>query len=149
MLFRSFPVNRSERVLVQEGAGWRLVHEAARQPFCVLVAGEGWAGELRAAEAVALIDGVRRLVAQREALASLLMPEEALCLELEVDLEPGSLWLELDGGPRGWSLRFVLSPADGSRGLEGSWPTAAATPLIAALDQLALNLAPASGGLSS
>ena len=117
-----------------------MVHEATRQPFCVLMAGEGWAGELRAAEAVALIDGVRRLVAQREALAGLLMPEEALCLELEVDLDPGSLWLELDGGARGWSLRFVLSPADGSRGLEGSWPAAAATPLIAALEQLALKI---------
>jgi hypothetical protein len=127
-------------MLVQEGKGWRLVHEATRQPFSVLIAGEGWAAELRAREALALSDGVRRLCQQRASLTSALMPEEALCLELELDLAPGSLWLELDGDPQGWSLRFVLTPEDGSRGLEGLWPEPAATALIAALEQLAMNL---------
>ncbi|MEB3167331.1 MAG: DUF1818 family protein [Cyanobium sp.] len=125
---------------VQEGKGWRLAHQAARQPFCVLIAGEGWAGELQLAEAQALISGARRLHQQREALSAVLMPEESLCLEIELDLAPGSLWLELDGGPRGWSLRFVLTPADGSRALEGAWPAPAATPLMAALEQLAPSL---------
>ena len=125
---------------VQEGKGWRLVHEASRQPFSVLIAGEGWAAELKPAEALALIAGVRQICEQRLALESALMPEEALCLELELDLAPGSLWLELDGDPQGWSLRFVLTPADGSRGLEGLWPEPAATALIAALEQLAMNL---------
>lgn len=126
---------------IQEGKGWRLAHTATRQPFSVLIAGEGWAGELRCHEALALIDGVRRLGEQREALASALMPEEDLCLEIELDLAPGSLWLELDGGPRGWSLRFVLTPTDGTRALEGSWPSPVATPLMAALEQLAPSLA--------
>jgi Domain of unknown function (DUF1818) len=124
-------------VQVQEGKGWRLAHRPAGQPFCVLIGGEGWAGELRLAEAQALITGTRRLQQQREALLAVLMPEESLCLEIELDLEPGSLWLELDGGPRGWSLRFVLTPADGSRALEGAWPAPVATPLMAALEQLA------------
>ena len=125
---------------VQEGKGWRLVHEASRQPFSVLIAGEGWAAELKPAEALALIAGVRRICEQRLALESALMPEEALCLELELDLAPGSLWLELDGDRRGWNLRFVLSPADGSRGVEGCWPSPAASALIAALEQFAFNL---------
>ncbi|MFM7642022.1 MAG: DUF1818 family protein [Cyanobium sp.] len=125
---------------VQEGKGWRLVHEANRQPFSVLIAGEGWAAELKSGEARALIAGVRRLCQQRLELASTLMPGEKLCLELELDLMPGSLWLELDGDPRGWSLRFVLTPADGSRGLEGCWPAPAAAALIAAFEQLGCNL---------
>ncbi|MEB3361862.1 MAG: DUF1818 family protein [Synechococcaceae cyanobacterium] len=125
---------------VQEGKGWRLAHQATRRPFSVLIGGEGWAGELRPEEAQALIDGVRRLCQQREALASALMAEEALCLEIELDLAPGSLWMELDGDPQGWSLRFVLTPADGSRAFEGCWPAAAAMPLMAALEQLRLSL---------
>jgi hypothetical protein len=90
---------------VQEGKGWRLVHEATRQPFSVLIAGAGWAAELRPLEALALSDGVRRLCQQRAALTSALMPEEALCLELELDLVPGSLWLELDGDPQAEAWR--------------------------------------------
>lgn len=126
---------------VQEGKGWRLAHQATRRPFSVLIGGAGWAGELRPEEALALIEGVRRLTQQREALASALMPEEALCLEIERDLAPGSLWLELDGDPQGFSLRFVLTPADGSRAFEGCWPAEAAMPLMAALEQLRLCLA--------
>ena len=142
------PAERDRRMRVQEGQGWRLAHEASRQPFCVLIAGAGWAGELRSAEALALRDGVRRLEEQRQALANVLMPEEELCLEIELDLAPGSLWLELDGGPQGWGLRFVLTPADGSRAFEGSWPAPTATPLMAALEQLDLSLEAAASGNS-
>lgn len=125
---------------VQEGKGWRLAHQATRRPFSVLIGGEGWAAELRPEEALGLIAGVQRLCQHREALSSTLMPEEALGLEIELDLAPGSLWMELDGDPQGWSLRFVLTPADGSRAFEGCWPAAAAMPLMAALEQLQLNL---------
>lgn len=143
-----YPADRARPMQVQEGKGWRLAHEPSRQPFSVLIAGDGWAGELRSTEALALIDGVRRLGDQREALASVLMAEEQLCLEIELDLSPGSLWLELDGGPQGWTLRFVLTPADGSRALEGFWPAPAATALIGALEQLGLSLEGAASGIS-
>ncbi|MEB3321417.1 MAG: DUF1818 family protein [Synechococcaceae cyanobacterium] len=129
---------------LQEGEGGRLVVDAARLPFPVLVGGEGWASELTLPEARALCAGVARLEEQHRALAETLMPEEAITLELEVDLpaaaegpcppgEGGSLWLELEGDRQRWALRFVLTPGPGSRAVEGSWTPAASRSLAAVL----------------
>lgn len=128
---------------VQEGEGWRLVVDPARDPFSVLIGGEGWAAELTGGEARALGRGVSRLVRQHRELAPSLMAEEALALELEMDLGAdagpagpeagGVLWLGLEGDRDRWSLRFVLSPGPTGRALEGSWTATASLPLAAAL----------------
>jgi hypothetical protein len=123
---------------VQEGSGWRLVVDPDRQPFGVLVGGgdaEGgaWAAELTLAEALALRRGVGTLVEQHRALVSTLMDEEAIELAMELAYEGGELWLSLEGDRNRWCLRFVLTPAPGQRGVEGSWGGEASGALAAAL----------------
>lgn len=134
---------------VQEGEGWRLALDPDRQPFPVLVGGQGWAAELTLGEARALRSAVSRLRDQHQALEAVLMPGEQVSLELELELEgdgdpdrasaaPGSLWLGLDADGSRWSLRFVLSPGIDRRGLEGGWEEEASAALAAALALLAL-----------
>lgn len=126
---------------VHEGEGWRLVYDPARQPFVVLIgggspAGGGWAAELTAVEAGILRSGVGRLVAQHGDLVPGLMAEEAIELALELACGEGVLWLALEGDRHRWQLRFVLTPANGLRALEGSWDGLASGPLAAALAAL-------------
>ena len=116
---------------VQEGPGWRLCVDRSRSPYPVLIGGGDWAAELRAEEALALCRGASRLAAELAAMADRLMPEECVTLELET----GPLWLELEGQPRAWRLRFVLAPGPGARGVEGSWSEAASAAVVAALCQ--------------
>ncbi len=119
---------------VQEGEGWRLAVDPSRRPFPVLIGGSGWAAELSAVEARALARGVATLVDQHRQLGATLMAEEAIELELELALEPGSLWLALAGDRREWSLRFVLVTAGGQRGLEGGWSVEASAAIAASLE---------------
>jgi hypothetical protein len=119
-------------VILREGEGWRLAWDGSRQPFSVLIAGEGWAAELSELEASALRDAVADLVAQHQGLVDQLMEEEGIELELERD----PWWLAIEGDRRSWSLRVVLTPLVGQRALEGSWSHAAARPFTQALQQL-------------
>jgi hypothetical protein len=120
-------------VQVQEGEGWRLAVDPSRQPFPVLVGGSGWGVELTASEARALRLGVERLVQEHRGLEGMLLEEEAIELELELELEPGCLWLALEGDRRRWSLRFVLTPAPHQRAVEGAWLPPASEAMAAAL----------------
>ena len=119
-------------VVQREGEGWRLAWDASRQPFSVLIGGDGWAAELSLSEAEALRDGVSLLAAQHADLVDQLMAEEAISLELE--RQPW--WIGLDGDRDGWSLRVVLTPGPGQRAMEGSWSVAASRPFMASLQQL-------------
>jgi len=119
-------------VVQREGEGWRLAWDASRQPFSVLIGGDGWAAELSLSEAEALRDGLCLLAAQHADLVDQLMAEEAISLELE--RQPW--WIGLDGDRAGWSLRVVLTPGPGQRAMEGSWSVAASRPFMAALQQL-------------
>ena len=120
------------------GEGWRLRVDPNRQPFSALVGGADWAAELTLAELAWLQRGVATLVAQLEATAPLLMPEEDVKLEYAC----GGLWLQLSGQPQRWSLRFVLEsePAQqpSARGLEGAWSAQASQALAAVLQSLVL-----------
>ena len=116
----------------REGEGWRLAWDADRQPFSVLVAGDGWATELTASEAEALRDAVGDLLAQHAAVADQLMAEEAI--ELELEREPW--WLAIEGDRSRWSLRVMLSPQSGQRAVEAFWPPESALPFSQALQQL-------------
>lgn len=117
---------------VQEGPGWRLCLDLGRGSFPVLIGGDGWAIELQAEEARALADGCCKLANELAALADRLMPEEQLTLELE----RGPLWLELEGHPQAWRLRFVLTPGPAARGVEAGWSAAASQAVVAALCQV-------------
>jgi len=123
---------------VREGSGWRLVVDSDRQHFGVLIGGGdpatgAWAAELTLAEALALRRGVETLLEQHRALVDTLMAEEAIELAMELACEGGDLWLCLDGDRNHWCLRFVLTPAPGRRGVEGSWGGEASVALAAAL----------------
>ncbi len=119
---------------VQEGEGWRLAVDPSRQPFPVLIGGGDWAAELSALEGEALQRGVCRLVAQHRQLADALLAEEAIELEIELELGGGCLWIGLEGDREHWCLRFVLSPPVGQRGLEGGWSAGASAAIAAALE---------------
>ena len=119
---------------VQEGEGWRVAVDPSRRHFPMLIGGSGWAAELSAAEAEALARGVATLVGQHRQLVATLLAEEAIELELELALEPGSLWLALAGDRRRWSLRFVLAAAGGQRGVEGGWSDDASAAVAACLE---------------
>ncbi len=126
-------------MLEHEGEGWRLAWDAQRHPFPLLMGGEGWATELTASEGQALLKAIRELRAQHAALVDTLMEEEEIGLEFTGAVaaaagggEPGELWVALEGDRRAWSLRFVLQPAAGQRGMEGSWGVGAAEPLARA-----------------
>jgi hypothetical protein len=127
---------------VWEGSGWRLVVDSDRQPFGVLIGGGdaatgAWAAELTLAEALELRRGVETLLEQHRALVDTLMAEEAIELAMELACEGGVLWLCLDGDRNRWCLRFVLTPAPGRRGVEGSWGGEASVALAAALQTCA------------
>ena len=119
-------------MIQREGKGWRLAWDGSRQPFPVLMGGDGWAAELTQAEAEALRDAVADLVAQHQSLVDQLMAEEAIELELERD----PWWLAIEGDRSTWTLRVMLTPAAGQRALEGSWGVVAAAPFSQALQQL-------------
>ena len=119
-------------MIERDGEGWRLAWDGSRQPFSVLIGGEGWAAELSEPEAMALRDAVADLVAQHQGLVDQLMEEEAIELELERD----PWWLSIEGDRFRWSLRVMLTPAPGQRALECSWSAQAARPFTQALQQL-------------
>lgn len=116
--------------------------DPARHPFPVLIGGESWAAEFTWAEALELRGLAGELERQLAAIADQLMPEETIALELERDLGPGSLWMELEGDSQHWSLRFVLTPEQGRRGLEAGWGPDASAAICAALQGLALTAQP-------
>ncbi len=124
-------------VINLEGQGWRLAwrddpQSLERQPFSVLIGGQGWAAELTAAEAGALAAAVVDLVCEHQALVDQLLAEEAISLELE----RGPWWLALEGDRLQWSLKGILSPEAGQRSLEVSWSVEASPALWQALQQL-------------
>jgi hypothetical protein len=131
-------------VQIQEGDGWRLQVDPGRRPYSALLGGSDWAVELDAGELGALRRAIRTLLAQRDQLLAILMAEEELDLELDLSLpgmgreisSAGSLFVALSGSLEQWSLRFVLTPADGSRAAEGAWSAAASQALVAALESL-------------
>lgn len=119
-------------MLEREGPGWRLVWNAQRCPFPLLIGGEGWASELTAAEAQVLCRALEVVCGQHRALLGTLMEEEAITLEFTAPVPTsgsgaeGELWLSLEGDRQDWILRFVLQPASGQRGIEGCWGRGAA-----------------------
>lgn len=140
---------------IEEGGGWRLVVDPDRVPFPVLLGGAHWAAEFTPAEALALRDGIQRLVDQHRQVRHSLMAEEAISLELELVLQEedgqrtdavqtplgrGTLWLSLEGDRNLWEIRFILTPADRARrALEGGWPAGASAALAEVVRRIAFD----------
>ncbi|MBW4487572.1 MAG: DUF1818 family protein [Trichocoleus desertorum ATA4-8-CV12] len=115
--------------LVKSGSGWRLGWDPNALEFQGLVGGEDWAIELTEAELNDLCRLSEQLAGTMQHMATELMDEEKISCEAESDL----LWLETEGYPHAYSLRFILQ--SGRRG-EGSWPASAVPDLLQALQVL-------------
>ena len=111
-----------------EGNGWRLGWNPAADSFCGLLAGQGWAVELTAEEFKDLCRLARQLDSTMNAMAEQLVDEERLSCEQETE----TLWLEAEGFPACYGLRFILSTG---RKFEGEWPADVVPQLINALGQ--------------
>jgi len=113
---------------VLEGEGWRLGWDPTADSFCALLAGEHWALELTAEEFKDFCRLSRQLAAAMAAMAEQLVDEERLTCEQESE----TIWLEAEGFPARYGLRFILLTG---RNCEGEWPVGIASQLIAVLSQ--------------
>lgn len=114
---------------MKEGSGWRLGWDAAAPCYKGLIAGPTWAMELTEAE----FHTFRRLVVEisqtMQAIAAELMEEERITCEAEAD----GLWIEAEGLPKAYSLRFILAAG---RRCEGEWEVEAAQQITQAIHHL-------------
>lgn len=114
---------------LRSGEGWRLGWNPSAEQFCGLVAGASWAIELTAAEFKDFCRLAQQLGGTMTAMAEALMAEEQLTCEQETE----TIWLEVEGFPAAYSLRFIL--LGGRRG-EGEWPPVIVPQLLAAIAQI-------------
>jgi hypothetical protein len=113
---------------IESGEGWRLGWNPSAETFCGLVAGQGWAVELTAAEFLDFCRLAQQLASTMSAMAEQLMDEERLTCEQETPL----IWMEAEGFPAEYSLRFILLEG---RGAEGEWPDKVIPKLLQALSK--------------
>jgi hypothetical protein len=113
---------------IKAGDGWRLGWRPAAEEFQGLVAGDRWAIELSAAEFVDFARMAQQLQRTMADMAAQLMDEERLLCEQETPL----LWMEAEGFPSAYGLRFILQKG---RQCEGEWPPEVVPGLLAALAQ--------------
>jgi Domain of unknown function (DUF1818) len=115
--------------VIKSGNGWRIGWNPSVPVFKGLVGTENWAVELTEAE----LDDFCRLSAQladtMNQLASELMDEEKIACEAESDL----VWMEVEGYPHDYSLRFILNSG---RSVEGEFAAAAVGALLQAASML-------------
>ena len=117
-----------ERV-VKSGVGWRIGWNPDTSEFKGLVGGEDWAIELTEAELTEFCRLLEQLAQSMAQSADELMDEEKISCEAESDL----LWMEVEGYPHAYSLRFILNTG---RRAEGNWSAAAVPGLVQAIQVL-------------
>jgi hypothetical protein len=113
---------------IKSGEGWRLGWNPSAEAFCGLVAGQGWAVELTAAEFLDFCRLAQQLEGTMQAMAAQLMADERLTCEQETP----EIWMEAEGFPTEYSLRFILLTG---RGGEGEWPADVRPALLEALSK--------------
>lgn len=113
----------------KEGPGWRISWDESAPEFQGLLGGDQWALELTAAEFNDFCRLAQQIAATMVTMAAELMDDERLTCELETE----HIWVESDGYPHAYSLRFIL--LTGRRG-EGGWPVAAIPELLQAIAYL-------------
>lgn len=119
--------------ILKSGPGWRLGWNPEAAIYTGLVGTDDWSVELTAAE---LDDFCRLLVSLATTLGDMateLMDDEKIACEAESP----TLWMEVEGYPDAFSLRFILegdanATADAVRRCEGSWSPSAVPGLLAA-----------------
>lgn len=116
---------------MKEGAGWRIGWDDTASCYKGLLGGATWALELTADEFQDFCRLARQLADTLRAMAPELMAEERITCEAESD----GIWLEVEGFPEAYTLRFILTT--GRQG-EGQWDAAATREVIMALGQLTL-----------
>ncbi len=117
----------------EEGPGWRLARDPARNKFPVLVGGENWAIELTDEEWTSFVSVFFELIDQHTQFIDRLMPQEVITLEIE----RGHWWACLDGNQDSWEFQFVLQgDAISRRGVEGCWPFPAAQEMASAMRKM-------------
>ncbi len=111
--------------VLKKGNGWRIGVNPTAPEFKGLVGTDDWAVELTEAE----LNDFCRLLAQladtMQQMASELMDEEKIACEAESNL----IWMEVEGYPQLYSLRFILNSG---RCVEGKWDSTAVKDLIQA-----------------
>lgn len=115
--------------IIKSGAGWRIGWNPDATEFTGLVGSDDWAIELTQLE----LDDFCRLVLQlaetMQVMQSELMDEEAITLEAQSD----RLWLEAEGFPHAYGLRFILQSG---RNAEGAWTVEALPGLLGGIRSL-------------
>ena len=117
-----------ERV-VKSGQGWRIGWNPEASHYKGLVGGEDWAIELTEKELNDFCRLLAQLTQTMNQMTAELMDEEKIACEVESDL----LWMEVEGYPHAYSLRFILNTG---RCCEGSWSESAVPGLIQAAQVL-------------
>ena len=103
--------------VLKKGKGWRIGFNPAASEFKGLVGTDDWAIELTEAELNDFCRLLMQLAETMQQMTSELMDEEKIACEAETDL----LWMEVEGYPHEYSLRFILNS---KRCVEGKWDSA-------------------------
>jgi hypothetical protein len=111
--------------VIKSGDGWRIGWNPDAAEFKGLVGTDDWAIELTEAELDDFCRLLNQLADTIKDLSSELMDEEKISCEVESDL----LWMEVEGYPVAYSLRFILNTG---RGVEGKWHPEAVPGLLQA-----------------
>ena len=117
--------------ILSSGAGWRLGWNPLAQDYPGLVGGEDWAIELTEVEFRDFCRFLLQLSATMEEMARDLMESERIACEQESE----HLWLEVEGFPSAYSLRFILRAG---RRCEGNWSEMMVPQLLSAVAQLGI-----------
>jgi len=115
--------------LIKSGQGWRIGWNPNAEEYKGLVGGEGWAIELSEAELNDFCRLLGQLTQTMSQMTAELMDEEKIACEAESDL----LWMEVEGYPHAYSLRFILNTG---RCCEGNWSDLAVPGLVQAVQVL-------------
>lgn len=116
---------------LKEGYGWRLGWDPNASVFKGLVGSETWSVELTAAEFQDFCRLSLQLADAMAVMADELMDEERIACEQESE----HIWLEVEGYPERYGLRFMLLA--GRRG-EGGWSADVVPSLLQAIPALTL-----------
>ncbi len=115
--------------IIKRGKGWQIGWDADAIDFKGLVGSDDWALELTEAELNDFCRLFAQLVETMEQMATELMDEESITIEVESDL----LWLEAEGYPHAYTLHLILTTG---RRAEGRWAAAAVSELWQAVQAI-------------
>jgi len=114
---------------VKRGSGWCIGWESDTAEFQALVGTDEWAVELAAGEFEDFCRLTNQLQATMAHMATELMDGERIACEAESKL----IWLEAEGYPHAYGLRFILLTG---RRSEGGWSAEVLPQLLQAMQTL-------------